>query len=236
MSQSKPETKHPSYRDKEGVLLNALEWRRLRKSDSYCTVAETLVDGQLVRTFWEGIDGEVGAGCMWTTGVGTGDSLTTVWEGRWPVTEGEARAAHALTVKDLHLRPEDRRFNSLGHAVIPCINCRRWTFDNNAGTCCVPCGYKSPADGSDTRHQWLCGKNHELKRYFPRNYSLEQLYVRAAEPLVSDAAEGGTATRKPSCARTHRAVGVSPLEARWLRVQRCAPRPRRPLARGQAYA
>ena len=168
LSQSKPETKQPSYRDKEGVLLNVLEWGRLRKSTSYCTVAETLVDGQLVRTFWEGIDGEVGAGCMWTTGVGTGDSLTTVWEGRWPVTDGEATAAHALAVKDLHLKPEDRRFNSLGHPVIPCINCRRWTFDNNAGTCCVPCGYKSQADGSDTEHQWLCGKNHELKRYFPK--------------------------------------------------------------------
>ncbi|MFF1693083.1 hypothetical protein ACFVXC_05575 [Streptomyces sp. NPDC058257] len=87
---------------KEGRPLGLMEWARLYEDDEYRTVAETEVDGVLVRTMWEGHDVEVmWAGCMFHTGVRRDGRWQDAWEGHHPCTVIEAEAAHELVVAKL---------------------------------------------------------------------------------------------------------------------------------------
>ncbi|MEV6309949.1 hypothetical protein AB0M10_15290 [Streptomyces sp. NPDC051840] len=92
------------HRDKGGRPLALLEWADLFQNLDYRRVAETQVGGTLVRTVWEGIDDGVQVGCMWATGVGNAEALTTTWEGYWPCTQEEAKAAHEKVVATLRER------------------------------------------------------------------------------------------------------------------------------------
>ncbi|MFD9815172.1 hypothetical protein [Streptomyces sp. NPDC059080] len=98
-----------SHRDKEGRPLDLMAWTRLHKDLEYRVIAEDEVAGHLVRTVWEGIDDGVQVACMWANGISSdGKTFRTVWEGYWPCTQDEAKAAHRETVATLRAkRPAD---------------------------------------------------------------------------------------------------------------------------------
>jgi hypothetical protein len=89
------------HRGRDGELLSLTEWADRYEDPEYRVVAKSELLDVVVQTQWEGLDDGVNVGCMYATGVCRAGSWTTVWEGYWPCTEGEARAAHERAVAEL---------------------------------------------------------------------------------------------------------------------------------------
>ncbi|MFF8283305.1 hypothetical protein ACF06W_11350 [Streptomyces albus] len=96
-----------SHRDKDGNLLELLEWGRLYEDYDYRRIAETNLEGDvLVRTMWEGLDAGIhGGGCMFHTGLRQNGQWQCVWEGQYPCTVAEAEAAHESVVASVRESP-----------------------------------------------------------------------------------------------------------------------------------